>query len=89
MRRYEVATIRPKDILFTFSINVKENNVLIYLNSLIYLATLITLHIHNWKVETTFSFIILILGTLCDVVYECLLNSTVKLRINQLLSALI
>ena len=35
----------------------------------------------------TFSLIILILGTLCDVVYECrpMLNSTVELRINQLL----
>ena len=32
-----------------------------------------------------FSLIILILRTLCDVLYESMLNSTVKLRINQIL----
>ena len=36
-----------------------------------------------------FSLIILILELLCDVVYECLLNSTEKLHINQFLSYLI
>ena len=38
---------------------------------------------------TTFYLNILILRTVCDVLYECMLNSTAKLRINQLLSYLI
>ena len=39
--------------------------------------------------RTTFSLIMLILETLCDVLYECMLNSTVKLRIKQFVSYLI
>ena len=40
-------------------------------------------------VSTTFPPIILILESLCDVLYECMLNSTEKLQINQFLSYLI
>ena len=40
-------------------------------------------------VETTFSLFILILESLCDVLYECMLNSTDKLQINQFSSYLI
>ena len=39
----------------------------------------------SWMV-TTLYLNILILGTVCDVLYECMLNSTAKLRINQFLS---
>ena len=52
---------------------------------MIYVATLIILFRQTWMV-TTFYLNMLILGTVCDVLYECMLNSTAKLRINQLLS---
>ena len=53
------------------------------------MMTLIIIYRQNGMVQTTFSLIILILESLCDVLYECMLNSTEKLQINQFLSYLI
>ena len=76
--------------------NFLTSNLLCFFTSVKLCPRVFFYFVQSWSnyrgihlISQTFYLNILILGTVCDVLYECMLNSTATLRINQLLSYLI